>query len=366
MVHQQVMSSGPKSAKQLEKERLEKLGGKDTKKVDELNTLFRPVEQKVAKGTDPKSVLCAFFKAGTCKKGDKCKFSHDINIARKGEKRNMYEETNDDTMDQWDEQKLEEVVNKKHGDSNKSVPKTAIICKFFLDAVESSKYGWFWQCPNGAGCHYRHALPEGFVLKKDKAAAEEKKEEISLEELIERERAALSSNNLTKVTLHSFLKWKDRKRKDRAAKEKAEAKKRKQDFSSGKTGGISGREMFEFNPALVSRDDDDEEGGAVFTERDEDEYIGPVREINMDLLAAEELECMAEEEAKAAKMNGKEDEASKLPIAAGGPDPEATTAEAISAAMSAVADSDSIDENLFDGEDLDLIEDELEELELND
>jgi hypothetical protein len=26
--------------------------------------------------------------------------------------------------------------------------------------------------------------------------------------------------------------------------------------------------MFEFNPALVSRDDDDEEGGAVFTERE--------------------------------------------------------------------------------------------------
>jgi len=35
-----------------------------------------------------------------------------------------------------------------------------------LDAVEKNKYGWFWQCPQGAGCIYRHALPPGFVLKK--------------------------------------------------------------------------------------------------------------------------------------------------------------------------------------------------------
>ena len=43
-------------------------------------------------GVDPKSILCAFFKSGQCKKGDKCKFSHDLNIARKGEKRNIFEE----------------------------------------------------------------------------------------------------------------------------------------------------------------------------------------------------------------------------------------------------------------------------------
>lgn len=40
------------------------------------------------------------------------------------------------------------------------------ICKFFLDAVEKSKYGWFWSCPNGEHCKYKHALPPGFVLKK--------------------------------------------------------------------------------------------------------------------------------------------------------------------------------------------------------
>lgn len=61
------------------------------------------------------------------------------------------------------------------------------MCKYFLEAIENNKYGWFWVCPSGGDtCMYRHALPPGFVLKKDKKK-EEKEEEISLEELIENE-----------------------------------------------------------------------------------------------------------------------------------------------------------------------------------
>lgn len=61
------------------------------------------------------------------------------------------------------------------------------VCKHFLDAIENNKYGWFWVCPGGGDtCMYRHALPPGFVLKKDKKK-EEKEDEISLEELIENE-----------------------------------------------------------------------------------------------------------------------------------------------------------------------------------
>lgn len=41
-----------------------------------------------------------------------------------------------------------------------------------------------WICPNGGdSCMYRHALPPGFVLKKDKK--DDKKEVISLEEFVE-------------------------------------------------------------------------------------------------------------------------------------------------------------------------------------
>lgn len=61
------------------------------------------------------------------------------------------------------------------------------MCKYFLEAIENNKYGWFWVCPAGGdSCMYRHALPPGFVLKKDKKK-EETEEEISLEELIESE-----------------------------------------------------------------------------------------------------------------------------------------------------------------------------------
>lgn len=63
------------------------------------------------------------------------------------------------------------------------------VCKHFLYAIEKGVYGWFWECPSGGDkCIYRHALPPGFVLKRDKE--EEKVEEtatITLEELVERE-----------------------------------------------------------------------------------------------------------------------------------------------------------------------------------
>ena len=70
-------------------------------------------------------------------------------------------------MNNWDEKKLEEVVNKKHGEVEKKKPKTQIVCKHFLEAIENNKYGWFWVCPGGGDtCLYCHVLPPGFVLKK--------------------------------------------------------------------------------------------------------------------------------------------------------------------------------------------------------
>jgi hypothetical protein len=61
------------------------------------------------------------------------------------------------------------------------------VCKHFLDAVEKKQYGWFWTCPNGGkDCHYRHALPAGYVLKSQmKALLEEEGEKLSIEEEIE-------------------------------------------------------------------------------------------------------------------------------------------------------------------------------------
>ncbi|KAH8316184.1 hypothetical protein KR067_001441 [Drosophila pandora] len=262
----------------------------------EMAMIFKPVQtQKVEKGTDPKSVVCAFFKQGICTKGDKCKFSHDLSQENKVEKRSIYvdmRDSEDDPMTNWDDAKLKEVVDKKHS-GEKRRPTTDIICKYFLEAVEKSKYGWFWECPNGEKCIYRHALPPGYVLKRDKKK-EDKPTEISLVDLIEKERAALGPNQ-TRVTLESFLAWKKRKLAEKKAKLAAEEERKKSDFSKGKQFGISGREMFSFNPDLVD-DGPMEEGDAAFDvykrEDDDDDNAFEFKELDLAALslAAQEVD----------------------------------------------------------------------------
>jgi len=266
MVNQQVKYGGTPSSRKSAQDVAEKQKKSELKKKEqeELNMLFKPVvTQKVSAGTDPKSVLCMFFKQGLCTKGDKCKFSHDPSVERKSEKINIYVDARDgelenDTMDKWDQEKLEEVVNKKHGEKEKcQTNKTEIVCKHFLEAIEKGLYGWFWVCPNGgAKCMYRHALPPGFVLKKKED--KDKKEEISMEEFVESERAKLGGN-LTKVTLETFLAWKKRKLKEKEDQLAKEMAKKKEDFKTGRVvGKVSGREVFQFKPELM--DDEDDEG----------------------------------------------------------------------------------------------------------
>lgn len=241
-------------------------------------------------------MVCAFFKQGQCTKGDKCKFSHDLTIERKAEKRSLYCDMRDDddkqadTMDTWDEEKLKEVVEKKHGGSAAGRPAgTDIICKHFLEAVERSKYGWFWECPSGTKCFYRHALPPGFVLKKDKKK-EDKKDEISLEDLIERERANLGSNQ-TRITLETFLAWKKRKISEKKDKALKDEEKKRCDFKAGRQVGISGREMFSFNPELAAGDiEDGDEAFDSYQLDDEDVDETEYRELDMDRLAMEASE----------------------------------------------------------------------------
>lgn len=56
-------------------------------------------------------MVCIFYKQGNCEKGKKCKFSHDLSVERKGEKKNLYQDTREgeeeakkkDEMDNWDE-----------------------------------------------------------------------------------------------------------------------------------------------------------------------------------------------------------------------------------------------------------------------
>lgn len=66
---------------------------------------------------------------------------------------------------------------------------------------------------------------------------EEKKDEISLEELIEKERAALGSNQ-TKVTLETFLAWKKRKLREKEDAASKENSRKKAEFKAGRNVGV--------------------------------------------------------------------------------------------------------------------------------
>lgn len=274
------------------------------KKEEELRAIFKPVTQtqKIEEGVNPKSVLCSFYKSGICGKGDKCKFSHDLSLGRKAATRNYYEADEnkgdvppEDKMEDWDEDKLKDVIEKKHGAGEKTKPKTAIICKHFLEALENNKYGWFWECPTGGEkCHYRHALPLGFVLKKD--LKKEKKEEISIEDLVERERAKLGYD-LPRITLSSFLNWKRQKIEEKKLMDEQDLERKKKEFNAGRHIGLSGRDMFTFNPDIGKDDEwmEDGEGGFDLIredlEDDEDTSGGNVVELDLERLAKDAREA---------------------------------------------------------------------------
>ncbi|KAK5042900.1 hypothetical protein LTR84_012402 [Exophiala bonariae] len=264
--------------------------------------LFKPVQvQKVPFGVDPKTVLCQFFKQGHCEKGRKCKFSHDLDVGRKGAKRDLYQDTREqereekekDNMEDWDEEKLRNVVLNKHGNPRTTTDK---VCKYFISAVEDGKYGWFWTCPNGGDkCMYRHSLPAGFVLKTKEQRRAEKAlmdksplNTLTLEDFLESERHKLSGT-LTPVTPESFAKWK----KERLDKKAAEAQ-------AIKAKEATGRAMFESGDWKDSGDEDSDDD-------DDDDNVEEEAQGAWNLEAmrreTERLRQLKEEE-RLAKSNG--------------------------------------------------------------
>lgn len=271
-----------------DKEALAARKEREAKKKAELNELFKPLETiqqpKVPFGVDPKSLVCAFYKAGRCEKGSKCKYSHDLGVERKSAKANIYEDQRDetkdkgesllprrhrapvgtdrvseraDTMDKWDDEKLRQVVEtKRNGQTT-----TDIVCKHFINAVENGTYGWFWTCPDGGDqCKYRHALPPGFVLKSQQKRDEEEanKQTITLEEFLETARHKLDQSKLTPITKESFAKWKQTRMDKREAEESAIRKTKEATAASGRATGMSGRDLFSFNPTFMGEDSDDD------------------------------------------------------------------------------------------------------------
>ncbi|CDO95450.1 unnamed protein product [Kluyveromyces dobzhanskii CBS 2104] len=275
---QHVNSQHDPSKDELKRKKLEEKKMKEAAEA-ERKALFNPVlDQRVKAGVDPKTVLCALFKIGNCNKGIRCKFSHDINVGRRVEKRDLYQDTRSekeaDTMDNWDEEKLRSVISSKHGNPKTTTDK---VCKFFIEAVENGKYGWFWICPNGGDkCMYRHSLPEGFVLKtKEQKRLErealDKKPKITLEEFIETERERLDRGHLTPITMANFAEWKKNHRIERLNLEKENGLKRKP----------SGREVvlkkYTENTKFDVTDESDELNGSAW---DLTEFTAALKEVD--------------------------------------------------------------------------------------
>ncbi|XP_073044417.1 zinc finger CCCH domain-containing protein 21-like isoform X2 [Primulina eburnea] len=241
----------------------------------ELNELLKVAirQPKVPVGVDPKSILCEHFKLGQCAKGFKCKFSHDLNVQRKGEKIDIYSDKRDqdgkETMEDWDQETLEKVVESKSNEYNKNKP-TDIVCKHFLEAVEKKQYGWFWVCPNGGKeCHYRHALPPGYVLKSQmKALLEEEADKLTIEEEIENQRAKVSTT--TPMTPELFMQWRQKKMEEREAGLAAQRAER------AKNDRMSGRELFLSDSSLFVDD------AEAYDKYQREEEPDPEQKVNKD------------------------------------------------------------------------------------
>lgn len=133
--------------------------------------------------------------------------------------------------------------------------------KHLTDMIPLFYSGWFWECPNGATtCKYRHALPPGFVLKSQRKKDEEadKAKEISMEEFLEVERMKLSKDKLTPVTAESFAEWKKNRQNKKEAEADAVRKTKELQAQAGKISGMSGRDLFTYNPLITEGDDEDD------------------------------------------------------------------------------------------------------------
>jgi hypothetical protein len=120
----------------------------EEQKLKDLALVNTQIIQKVPFGVDPKTVLCENFKNKNCT-NKRCRFSHDLNVGRKTEKASIYEdqrEQKNQGMEDWSQNDLEEAITKQEGSHNANLNRqTDIVCKFFLEAIETRKYGWFWE-----------------------------------------------------------------------------------------------------------------------------------------------------------------------------------------------------------------------------
>ncbi|OAF70462.1 Zinc finger CCCH domain-containing protein 15 [Intoshia linei] len=216
---------------------------KDEQERKELNMLFKTFVPKNKEDENTKNILCLFFKNGKCSKGKKCKFSHDLSQIRKSEKRSVFE---DDAKDND--------LNLPNDSNN--LTRTNKICKHFLEAIDKSKYGWFWQCPNGEKCVFRHSLPKDYVLKKKKKkVAQVNVEDAIMKELLTLQSAIAEGAELTQISLENFIEWKEYKKSVKRKAIKSDIKIKKTNVKKGVIVKLTGREIFSMKIGQNTKND---------------------------------------------------------------------------------------------------------------
>lgn len=327
--------------KKAEEDRKKKEKEEKKKHEAEMKELFAKtiIQPKVPFGVDPKTIACEHFKQGQCKKNaSSCKFSHDKEICFGKKKTAKLDVTVDmyaakkkkpeEDLAITDPEELKRAIEKK---AKQQACETHIICKHFLNAIERKTYGWFWECPDagpsGDGCKYRHALPPGYVFKKDmKKKAEEDDEDdgVTQEERLEELRRGIGPGSMM-VSEETFKEWKAKRTAERDAIEEKEKKAAQKIYRKGGKTSMTGRQLFEFD-ASIFVDDLDAGGDDVYKREFEDAAA----------LAA-------------AKASGPAGAADAKPVAEEAAPPEVPA----EAAAPAVELPEGIEENLFLDEDLD-------------
>ena len=118
-----------------------------------------------------------------------------------------------------------------------------------MDAVLKKVYGWKWECPNGDNCHYKHCLPQGFVIPTTKDRMQEEmgvEDYMDLEEQIDEERERVGKTGIP-VNDATFKVWKEKRDELRNEQKKEEEKKKKS--------ALTGIQLFKKQGELFKDDD---------------------------------------------------------------------------------------------------------------
>jgi hypothetical protein len=309
------------------KEFQEKAEKKKKKEEDAfLNSLYKTVktikQADVGEGEEAKNILCEFFKAGCCEKGDNCEFSHDVNIHYNQGQIDIYTDLREIKKNMGMESEINKIAEEKEKKRSK-MPQSNIVCKHFLDAVIKKVYGWKWECPNGEDCHYKHYLPKGYILATKEKTQEEMTldEYYNLEEQIDAERERIGKSGIP-VNDATFAEWK--RKRDAFRKEKTEFEdKKKKNIQTGiqlfKTSNIVFKDDENAEDVVIDENNQEEQTqenqNNKETAKTEKEILDELEnelkgiKINTDLFKGEEnLDELNEIEEDDNEINHKDDE----------------------------------------------------------